>query len=200
MVNVANLVSIARVCLALVTVALLWVPGDTMRWWAFGLTAFVIYSDALDGYLARKLKQTTKFGAKLDIAGDRAVEMTYWIAFSALGWVPVWVPMLFLIRGNFVDLIRTAAAEAGFTAFGDKTMQKSSFSKFLVASNFSRFTYAVAKAIAFCLLIAAHTTLCAHTVVPPLAMFFVYFSAVFCVIRGLPVLIEGRAIISVSAS
>ena len=35
------------------------------------LTAIVIWADGLDGYFARKLKQATKFGAMLDIAGDR---------------------------------------------------------------------------------------------------------------------------------
>lgn len=196
MVNIANLVSVGRVGLALVAVGLLWLPGDEVRWTAFGLTAFVIYSDALDGFLARKLNQVSKFGGKLDIAGDRVVEMAYWIAFAVLGWIPVWIPLLFLVRGNFVDVIRTQASEEGFTAFGDKTMMQTGLGKFLVSSNFSRFTYAVAKALAFCLTIAAPTSLCAPTVVPSLAQFFVYFSCVFCVIRGLPVLIEGKQIIA----
>lgn len=196
MVNVANLVTVGRVGLGLAVVGLLWQREEPVRWWAFGLTAFVIYSDALDGYLARKLKQASVFGAKLDIAGDRVVEMTYWIAFAALGWVPVWVALLFLVRGNFVDVIRAQASEEGFTAFGEKTMQKSPVAKFIVASNFSRFTYAVAKAVAFCLLIAAHTRACEAGIIPALANFFVYFSAAFCVVRGLPVLIESGSIIN----
>jgi CDP-diacylglycerol--glycerol-3-phosphate 3-phosphatidyltransferase len=182
--------------LALGTVALLWLPGDAFLWTAFGLTAFVIYSDALDGYLARKLKQTTRFGGKLDIAGDRVVEMTYWIAFACLNWIPVWIPLLFLVRGNFVDVIRAQASEDGFTAFGEKTMQKSGIARFLVASNFSRFSYAVAKAAAFCLVIAGHVSSLTGTVVPAIAAFFVYFSVTFCVIRGLPVLVEAGDIIN----
>ena len=195
MVNVANLVTVARVGVALATLAMLWLPGDQWRWTAFVLTALVIWGDALDGYLARKLNQTSKFGALLDIVGDRVVEMAYWIAFSALGWVPVWVPLLFLVRGNFVDAIRSVASEQGLTAFGEKTMQKSALARFLVASNFSRFTYAVAKAVAFCLLIAAHTATCQHTIVPDLALVLVYITSVFCVVRGLPVLIEGQALL-----
>lgn len=182
--------------MALATVGLLWLPGDEMRWTAFGLTALVIYADALDGYLARKLKQTTKFGGKLDIAGDRVVEMTYWIAFSVLGWIPAWIPLLFLVRGAMTDVVRAQAAEEGYTAFGGTTMQQSALAKFLVASNFSRFSYAVAKAAAFCLLIAARTAACSTTIVPQTALFLVYFSVAFCVIRGLPVLIEGRRLIA----
>jgi CDP-diacylglycerol--glycerol-3-phosphate 3-phosphatidyltransferase len=194
-VNVANLVTVARVGVALATLGMLWLPGDQWRWTAFVLTALVIWADALDGYLARKLKQTSKFGALLDIVGDRIVEMAYWIAFTALGWIPVWVPLLFLVRGNFVDAIRSAASEQGYTAFGEKTMQKSALARFLVASNFSRFTYAVAKAVAFCLLIAAHTRAGDGTIVPEVALILVYVTCAFCVIRGLPVLIEGKELI-----
>lgn len=192
MVNVANVITVSRVFLALGTLYLLWLPGDAVRWTAFGLTAFVIWADALDGYFARKLNQSSKFGGILDIAGDRVVEMAYWIAFAALWWIPVWVPMLYLVRGTFVDAIRSFASEQGYTAFGEKTMMQSGIGKFLVASNFSRFTYAVVKAVAFCLVIAAQTELLKNTVVPTVAIVLVYVSCVFCVIRGLPVLTEGK--------
>jgi CDP-diacylglycerol---glycerol-3-phosphate 3-phosphatidyltransferase len=197
-VNIPNAISIGRVGLAMITLALLWIPEprETLLWSAFVLTAIVIWADGLDGYFARKLNQTTKLGAKLDIAGDRVVEMAYLIAYAALNWIPVWIPLLFLVRGTAVDVIRAFASEQGFTAFGEKTMQQSALGKFLVASNFSRFSYAVAKAIAFCLLIAAHTQVGSGYYIPEAAQFFLYFSVVFCVIRGLPVLIEGKSLIA----
>lgn len=190
MVNVANIVTVSRVGLALLAIYLLCQPGDGVRWAAFWLTAFVIYADALDGYLARKLNQASKFGGILDIAGDRVVEMAYWIAFAALQWVPLWVPLLFTVRGTFVDAIRSHASEKGYTAFGAKTMMQSGLGKFLVASNFSRFTYAVAKALAFCFLIGARTEMFSKTALPLVADILVYITAAFCVLRGLPVLLE----------
>ncbi|MBZ0188795.1 MAG: hypothetical protein K8F91_21310, partial [Candidatus Obscuribacterales bacterium] len=86
------------------------------------------------------------------------------------------------------------AFEKGLTAFGEKTMMQSSVGKFLVASNFSRFTYAIVKAVAFCLMIAGQTSIGQQWQLLPIAMFFVYFSCLFCVIRGLPVLLEGGSI------
>jgi phosphatidylglycerophosphate synthase len=192
--NVPNTVTVGRVFLAIGTLWLLWQPGDGMKWTAFFLTIFVIWADGIDGYLARKLNQTSKLGGILDIAGDRVVEMAYWIAFAVLNWIPVWVPLLFLVRGTFVDAIRAHASEQGFTAFGKNTMMQSPVGKFLVASNFSRFTYAVVKAVAFCLVVGAHTELGQQWSLEPIAMFFVYFSAVFCVIRGLPVILESRSV------
>ena len=196
--NVPNLITVSRVVLALATLALLYLPAkenqQTLLWIAFGLTVLVIWADGLDGYFARKLNQATKLGAILDIAGDRAVEMAYWIVFSSLGWIPVWVPLVFLIRGTFVDAMRSQASSEGYTAFGAKTMMQSGIGKFLVASNFSRFTYAVVKALAFCLVIAAQTAMLKDSWAQPTAIVLVYLSAVFCLVRGLPVLLESRGL------
>jgi phosphatidylglycerophosphate synthase len=195
-INVANAVTVGRVFLCLGTVSLLFCPGQEMLWTASGLTILVIWADGLDGYFARKLNQTSKMGAILDIAGDRVVEMAYWIVFAVLQWIPVWIPLLYLTRGTFVDAVRAQASEMGYTAFGEKTMMQSPVGKFLVASNFSRFSYAVAKAVAFCLLIAGQTDALKTTVVPAIAIYCVYFSAAFCVIRGLPVLLEARNLLA----
>lgn len=194
MINVPNLVTVTRTMVALVTLSLLWLPGDYYRFWAFFLTIAVICADRLDGYLANRLKQCTKFGATLDIAADRVVELSYWIAFACLAWVPVWVPMLFLVRGAFVDAIRSHYGQQGYTAFGEQTMMKAPIAKFLVASNFSRFSYAAAKALAFCLIIAAHIDSLNMPSLLDLSNFCLYFACVFCFIRGLPVLLEGSSL------
>jgi len=193
-VNVPNVITVARVFLALITLAFLFFPSESNLWIAFGLTVIVIWADGLDGYFARKLNQASKLGAVLDIAGDRAVEMSYWIVFASLSWIPVWVPLLFLVRGIFVDAMRSAASEQGYTAFGAKTMMQTAIRQFLVASRFSRFTYAVAKAVAFCLIIAAHMSVAAAYHLPEAANVFLYISCAFCVIRGLPVLLEAPAL------
>lgn len=189
--NVANTITVSRVGLALVAIGLLWLPDEAMRWTSFVLTGLVIWADGLDGYFARKLNQSSKFGGILDIAGDRAVEMCYWIAFCALGWIPVWIPLVYVVRGTFVDAIRSFASEQGYTAFGSKTMMQSAFGKLLVTSNFSRFTYAVTKAAAFCLLILAHTSFAAqYPLIGSLAILSTYIATGFCIVRGLPVLLE----------
>lgn len=199
MINVPNAITIGRVFVAIGTCALLWIPSDTVRWTAFVLTALVIWGDGLDGYFARKLNQCTKLGAVLDIAGDRVVEMLYWIVFAVLGWIPIWIPITFLVRGTFVDAIRAQVAEQGYTPFGEKTMMQTGLGKFLVASNFSRFSYAIAKALAFCLLIAARTNQ-APAVVQTIAEGLAYFATAFCIIRGLPVLVEARGLLAGSSA
>ena len=191
-VNVANIITVSRVVLALATLALLFfrTNDDTLLWTAFALTVLVIWADGLDGYFARNLNQSSKFGAILDIAGDRCVEMAYWIVFATLGWIQVWVPLLYLIRGTFVDAVRSQATEQGYTAFGATTMMQSALGKFLVASNFSRFTYAVVKALAFCFVIAAQISIFKAGILPAIAQTLVVVSAIFCLLRGIPVFFE----------
>ncbi|OGI01269.1 MAG: hypothetical protein A2Y25_01930 [Candidatus Melainabacteria bacterium GWF2_37_15] len=184
----ANFISIFRTLLSFVVAGLLFIQSDTVYWTAFVLTILVIWMDGLDGYVARKFNETSKFGAVLDILSDRIVENVYWITFAVLGWLPLWVPLVVLTRGIITDGLRSLALEQGYTAFGQTTMMQSKIGKFIVASNFSRFSYAVFKAIAFALLIVAQIRL----EVSLIAYISAYASVFFCVVRGLPVIIESK--------
>lgn len=171
---------------------LFFAPNETGTYWlAFILTAIVIWMDGLDGYVARKFNLASSFGAMLDILSDRIVELTYWIAFAVLLWVPLWIPLLVMTRGIAVDGIRAVAKEQGFTAFGSNSMMQSPLGILLVSSRFSRWTYAVSKALAFAFLILAHSPN-ADSNLLYFSMLCVYVAVGFCVIRGLPVLVEAR--------
>ena len=192
----ANFITIFRVILAFIVIGLLFVQpvsfGTYMT--AFIMTIFVIWMDGIDGYVARKFNECSKFGAVLDILGDRVVENIYWVAFFGLGWIPLWIPLVVLTRGIITDGLRSLAMEKGHTAFGSTTMMETPVGKFLVASNFSRFTYALTKAFAFALLIAAYLPVeyAYKDIVTTTAYVCVYVSVFFCVVRGLPVVIESK--------
>jgi CDP-diacylglycerol--glycerol-3-phosphate 3-phosphatidyltransferase len=191
----ANLVSLIRTLLGLLVISLLFTQTQVVYLICFVLTIVVIAMDALDGYLARKLNESSKMGAVIDILGDRIVEQIYWVAFLALGWLPLWVPLVVIVRGIVVDGLRSMALEQGFTAFGQSSMQQSKLGGLLVSSNFSRTTYAVAKAAAFAFLILGHTPGFAPSVaanITSVGLISTYVSVAFCVVRGLPVIIEGR--------
>lgn len=191
----ANLITIFRIFLAIITISLLFFQETNIYLIAFFLTIIVIWMDGFDGYVARKFNETSKFGAVLDILGDRIVENIYWIVFSYLGWIPVWIPLVVVTRGIITDGLRSVALEQGYTAFGSSTMMSGKISKFIVASNFSRFSYALFKALAFALLILVH----APGLIFPfmeavnfIAYFCAYASVFFCVARGLPVITESK--------
>ena len=71
--NLPNVITLARIFLIPVFVLLYLVPGKWTYASAavfFGLAAF---TDWLDGYLARRLNQTTPFGAFLDPVADKMI-------------------------------------------------------------------------------------------------------------------------------
>ena len=193
--NLANIVTLSRIFFVFIVIGLLYCANCKYSYIiALVLTAILMWFDGLDGFLARKLNVSSKLGALLDIMGDRIVENIFWISFCALGWVNVIVPIIVLTRGIVTDSLRTLAFEKGYTAFGKTTMMQGKIAKFIVASNFSRFTYAVCKAVAFFFLIAGHMPqeYSFKDTILSVGIVCVYISVVFCVLRGLPVIVESK--------
>lgn len=187
----ANIITLSRIFLAFIAMGLLFL-GDKFAPVSLVLTIFVMWFDGLDGYIARKFNETSKLGAVLDIMGDRIVENLYWISFSSLGWISPIIPIIVLTRGIITDSLRSLALEKGFTPFGEKTMMQGKVAKFIVASNFSRFTYAVCKALAFLLLIAGHFKFNTDHTLYVTGLICTYIAVIFCVLRGLPVIFESK--------
>lgn len=187
----ANIITLSRIFLAFIAMGLLF-AGNKFAPISLVLTIFVMWFDGLDGYVARKFNETSKLGAVLDIMGDRIVENLYWMSFCALGWISVLVPTIVLTRGIVTDSLRSLALAQGFTAFGEKTMMQGKIAKFIVASNFSRFTYAVCKALAFLLLIAGHLKFNTDHTLYIIGLICTWISVIFCVLRGLPVVFESK--------
>ena len=199
----ANIITLSRIGLVFVAV-LLFGTGFYGQFAAFLLTILIIYMDALDGYVARKLNTASDLGALLDITGDRIVENVYWIYFTAIGMISLWIPIIVIARGFLTDSLRSIAFAEGKTAFGERTMMRSQFSRFLVSSRFSRGVYGVSKAIIFCYLgglialrgamsqfsftLSSDLLFSLHLVGQVIA----YVVLVMCLIRGIPVLWDGR--------
>ena len=97
------------------------VPPPGLYLLAVGMTITALLMDGLDGWVARRYGEVSRIGAVIDILTDRIVELTYWIAFAALGWIPAWIPIVVAVRGLLVDGARALAFERGLTAFGPTT-------------------------------------------------------------------------------
>jgi CDP-diacylglycerol---glycerol-3-phosphate 3-phosphatidyltransferase len=192
----ANLVTLSRLLLLLLVVWLFYQPLTPWAFASFFLIIFIFVSDGLDGYVARKRNETSLFGALFDIAGDRIVELTLWIVAADIDLVPIWVPLVFIIRGVIVDTIRSSDAVArGVTPFA---LMRSRAGKFLVAGKPVRILYAVVKASAFAGLAlqrpfpALLPELWSYVggLLTALTYFFVYSATLLCIARGLPVIAE----------
>jgi len=191
----ANFISIFRIFIMFAAVYLIYTQvGNVQAYvWALILTILAFSLDGVDGWVARKFNEVSKFGALLDIMGDRIVENTYWVLFAVMGWLNILFPLIALTRGFITDTIRSAAMEKGLTPFG---MQVNPICKWITGSKFMRISYAVAKVLAFVLIVAAKIPNVQNgELLWTIAYWTAVVAIVFCVLRGLPVMIEAKRVI-----
>ncbi len=191
--HLANLITLARLPLLLLVVALLFVPNFPARLTGLALLIILYLMDWFDGYVARLRQEVTELGAVLDVALDRAVENILWITFMYLGMVPLWVPVIFLLRSFIIDGVRGVTLTRGKSGFG---MMHTPWGRFLVASRFMRAFYGLAKAVVFgqlyltWALALKYPTIIA--VLHPLNQGLIFLAVALCLLRGVPVLLDGR--------
>jgi phosphatidylglycerophosphate synthase len=170
---------------------------------AVALTVASIALDALDGHIARKKRLATPLGAQIDILGDRIIENMFFTYFAVVGMVSLWLPVLFFARGAATDFLRGLALKAGYSGWGTNAMLQTWWGQAFVASRWSRGLYAALKCACFCYLglelaltrgpVAFLGVLPgdAHLTIRGIAQALTWATAAFCLLRGLPVLIEG---------
>ncbi|HZP20695.1 MAG TPA: CDP-alcohol phosphatidyltransferase family protein [Bauldia sp.] len=94
-VTIPNLISIGRLFLVPLTIWLLISARPDLAFWVFLLAGF---SDALDGFLARRFNMKSDLGGYLDPLADKALLISIYVTFAALNEVHVWVTILIVTR------------------------------------------------------------------------------------------------------
>lgn len=94
--TVPNLVTFARLPLLVLLVVFL----DSL--WRYPLFALIMFTDALDGWLARKLDQTTELGAMLDPAFDKFTALVLFVVLFPRTDLAYEYLLLFFARDGFV--------------------------------------------------------------------------------------------------
>jgi CDP-diacylglycerol--glycerol-3-phosphate 3-phosphatidyltransferase len=198
----ANLITIARLILLFIVIAMIHFQPVALALPSMVLLGVVFAGDGLDGWVARRRGSTSPFGAVFDIAGDRIVETVLWVFFAWERVIPLWVPLLVIVRGGIVDALRSLSYGEGMTAFGEKNMMRSPITRWLTAGRFMRGLYGYVKAAAFIFLTgyfgfiqpeAAGTWLDRVYSIEPVLWFGwlnVWLAVALLVIRGLPVIVD----------
>jgi CDP-diacylglycerol--glycerol-3-phosphate 3-phosphatidyltransferase len=192
----ANWITLSRLPLLLINVLILYRGSPSIRL-AGTLLLFVgLMLDTVDGVVARRTGQTSLFGSVLDIAADRAYELVLWVCFADLGFISIAVPLIVIARTTLTDAFRSIGVGQGIAPFAQ---HRTSLSRFLVGSAFTRIGYSVSKVVTFCglALAQAFSGLSPDSTLgqsaPSLLSFFritAWIAVVFCISRGLPVIIS----------
>lgn len=170
------------------------------------LALLIIVGDWLDGHLARRLNQSSTLGSILDVAADRMAESVLWIVLADLRTIPVWIPIVVISRGIITDTLRGYALQFGYAGFGSHSLHQSRVGRFITGSPIMRSGYAVLKAFCFTWLFLALAAekLAPRLGFPPESWLAPAFAigrgaavaaALVCLIRGVPVVVEGLSLV-----
>jgi cardiolipin synthase len=85
-----NLITLSRIALVPVLILAL---VDRHYGWALAIFMIAGVSDALDGYLAKRLGVQSHFGAVLDPTADKLLLVTAYVMLTILGHIPFWLTL-----------------------------------------------------------------------------------------------------------
>ena len=112
-VTFASKITIARICLVPVYAHLaLWYgrtvdrgsPDEPLRWWALAVFVTAAATDGVDGWVARRFNQVSRFGAYIDPIADKALLLTGVVTLTLVDWgkhgwgLPLWFAALVILR------------------------------------------------------------------------------------------------------
>jgi CDP-diacylglycerol--glycerol-3-phosphate 3-phosphatidyltransferase len=109
MVTVANTLTLARMALVPVFIAILYSPIPGKEWIAAAVFCVAAATDAFDGYFARKYHQVSKIGALLDPVADKLLVISALIFLIGKG-VPTWMAWVLIAREFLVISLRLLVA------------------------------------------------------------------------------------------
>jgi len=118
--NLPNQLTVARLVLTFVFVALLSIDGlpygGTAALIVFSIAAF---TDFLDGYLARKHSLITNFGKLMDPLADKILMCAGFVLLACQNLIPAWIVIVILSREFLVTGLRLLATAEGIVLAAD---------------------------------------------------------------------------------
>lgn len=114
MLNLPNILTLSRILVIPVIVALFYVGGEKARWIACGLFALAAVTDFFDGYIARRWNSVSALGRFLDPIADKLIVSAMLLlltAFDRINGVDVLPALVILLREIVVSGLREFLAE-----------------------------------------------------------------------------------------
>ena len=111
--NTANKLTMVRVALIPVFLAVLYIgfPGSNIT--AMALFIIAGLTDIADGHIARSRGQVTDFGKLMDPLADKVLVVSAMLWFVEQGTMPAWVALVVIIREFMVTALRLIALDHG---------------------------------------------------------------------------------------
>lgn len=129
--NLPNILTISRILIIPVILALLLSKKEIYGIYASVFFMVAVLTDFTDGYIARKKKLVTNFGIFLDPIADKLLVVTTLIMLIPLNRIPAWVVVIIIFREIFITGLRAIAGEKGIViSAGKEGKWKAAFQMF----------------------------------------------------------------------
>jgi len=107
--NLANQLTISRIILAFVFMAFLFAHGFTAKVMALCVFILASFTDAVDGFIAKRAGMITDFGKLIDPIADKILVLAAFISFVEMRIVPAWMVVIIIFREVAVTGLRILA-------------------------------------------------------------------------------------------
>ncbi|VAW17257.1 CDP-diacylglycerol--glycerol-3-phosphate 3-phosphatidyltransferase [hydrothermal vent metagenome] len=107
--SLPNILTLLRIVLIPVIIALILLENSSARWWALALFAIAAITDYFDGMLARKMQLISPLGRMLDPIADKLLVGALLIAFAyegSLDGLLIWAAVIIMMREISVSGLR----------------------------------------------------------------------------------------------
>ena len=111
--DIPNLITLVRI--AIIPLALVWIDNYSPLHSFLACVIFLVAaaSDALDGYLARRMGLVTVLGKFLDPLADKLIILSTLVMLVAKGRAPAWLVILLMARDLSITSLRAIASQQG---------------------------------------------------------------------------------------
>ena len=126
-VNLSNSLTVLRIVAIPFILVLMQTDTPPSGLWATGVFIAAFITDWLDGFIARKKNQVTRFGKMLDPLADKLLIGSALIMLISLDRVPSWMVILIISREIAVTWLRASLAGKGFILAADRWGKNKTF-------------------------------------------------------------------------
>ncbi|WP_138431061.1 CDP-alcohol phosphatidyltransferase family protein [Fodinibius saliphilus] len=98
----SNAISFSRILIALPIVYLHYTNGQKITWLITALVLYGIFSDYLDGYIARLTNNVTEWGKILDPVADKFCAFFLFMYATYIGLIPLWFLLIEVARDAII--------------------------------------------------------------------------------------------------
>lgn len=111
--TIPNILTVFRILLTPFFIFFLFNESESAGVYSLIIFTVASFTDAYDGYYARKYNAVSESGKFLDPLADKILASSAFISFAVLGLIDIWMVAIIILRDLFVTLLRMRMKKGG---------------------------------------------------------------------------------------